>query len=145
MEDMSIHFDLEAILDVLTDAEKNYLEFLKLSNSFYGWLLTLDKAEFEHVYINITHDFVNDPLGAIPFLFTQVELIPKGEGVIIVSDLERDIKRKKRMVRIIRACKEGLLRYVPGETDMEWKFELTELGLRLDSAANLTNFEEDEH
>ena len=125
---MSIHFDMEETQNILEPIEKNYLEFLELSDSFLGWLLTLSEEEFRYVYKNVTHNYRQDPQGGISFLFTQVELIHKGVSIMLLSELEEDIKRKRFFTLLIQAVKKKLVRYKVGKTDMEWKFEVTEEG-----------------
>lgn len=131
MEESLIIFDKEKLRDSLTGCEINYLEFLDLSDSFLGWLLTLSKDEFEYVYKNITHNFDLDPDGGVSLLFFQIGLIHKGQDSFLASELAKALHRYRRMVRLIALVKAGALTYIVGETDLEWKWELTEVGKEL--------------
>ena len=131
MEEMTIQFDFDDVQHALTPIEENYQEFLIISDSFLGWLLTLNLEEFDYVYKNMTHDFVNKPNEGVGFLFTQIELMHQGNSIILRTELESDTQKKVQMTRTIRSVKEGLLEYIPGETDMLWQFSVTEKGMKL--------------
>jgi len=131
MEEMALYFDSEDVNEVLSTVEKNYQEFLELSDSFLGWLLTLNDEEFDYVHRNMTHDFKNNPEDVSGLLFTQIELIHQGNPTILMSELVEDTAKKIKMVRNIKAVKESLLTYTPGATDMEWLFNITDKGSEL--------------
>jgi len=131
MKGASINYDLDKVLESLGPAEQNYAEHLKLDDSFMGWLLTLNKEEFDYVYKNMTHDFVNYPNDGETFLFTQIEMHKRGQSMILYEDLIKDMDLKKGLVQLIDMVRKGLLTYTPAETDLLWEFQATPKGLEV--------------
>lgn len=130
MKDMSIHFDIEGTKEVLVPAEREYDEWLELSNSFQGWLLTLNDTEFAYIHKNLNHDFKKDPDNGISFLFTQLEAFKREQHIMLMSELSKDLEMKITGCNLIYLARKGLATYEVAEKDEDWEFELTEEGTK---------------
>lgn len=119
--------------------EENYLEFLDMSDSFLGWLLTLNKEEFNEVYLRLIFppghivDGITIKSLALPF----VEMVHKGIWETTDDEASKRQVELRAYVRVIYLIKAGLLQYEPGDTDSMWKVEVTQKGTRLADALNV--------
>lgn len=129
-DDMYIVFDMDEVLKVMTPIEHNYCDFLDLSGSFLGWLLTLNAEEFALVHKSMNHDFKKDPNGATSFLFPMIELRHIGKAGILYGELVYINHQQRGKTNLIHMVKEGFLTYKTADKDLDWEFKLTEKGAK---------------
>ena len=122
-EDVLITFDKTVFMNTINGLEENYLEFLNLSESFYGWLLTLNKEEFIEVYEAY---LFKDGMG-----LHFVELAHQDIWSLLKSEATKRIAEMRVMIRIVLLIKEGIFSYTPGEIDSEWRVDVTEKGKKV--------------
>jgi hypothetical protein len=141
------YIDKEVFYKSIDPLEENYLEFLDMSESYMGWLLTLSSEEFEEVLVRMT-----TPPGTIvngekvrSLALPICELVHKEIFEIVESELHLRQATLVTYTRMVFAIKEGLMSYEVGPTDGEWKVSVTEAGVRAYNALSLVKRADETH
>lgn len=137
MRSMTIHFDVERILDSSTDLELEFYDFLKKdeSHTLQRWLLTLSLEEVEELY----NDLANISKHASRLIPLSVIARDGGEPVDY-KEYDKMYREYMSSIALISNVKKGFATYKMAEDDMDWKFTITEEGKKeVESMMKLLN------
>lgn len=122
-DDVLITFQKDVFYDTIGELEQNYLEFLDMSESFMGWLLTLNDEEFATVF---TAYMDGNGMG-----LHFVEYAHKDIWQILQSEMTKRIVAHKVYLRTIFLVREGIYTYTAGSTDNQWRVSFSEKGKKI--------------
>lgn len=122
-ENDRVYLNPEVFLSGLNDLEYNYYDFLDQAFTFNGWILTLNAEELEQVEKEFRVQPNSNP-PQLPPKYTILEYIRKGINEFSHAEFVEDLMVKRVALKKIKACKAGLMKYIPAEEDGEWRFEV---------------------
>lgn len=114
------------ILAGLTKLEANYYEFLELSRSFNGWVLTLNAQEIEDLLVDFT--IVKGKAVQVPPRYKLLECVFDDITEIYEDEFRQDLVQKGTHLKKLSLYKKGWVKYTQAEKDEDWTYRVTALG-----------------